>query len=116
MKNTYEAKPFYLEEKNFYKIKENIDNLTIIENDFKNMLNQNYDFMNLSDLFEYIDQSEMIELENAVFNSLSKHGRVAFWNMMNIRNFNVHNRINDESDINNDRAFFYRDFLVYEND
>ena len=71
--------------------------------------------MNLSDIFEYMSQEETINYEKLIFNSLNPKGRVAFWNMMNERNFNNHQRINTTQDIENDRAFFYGDFLVYEN-
>ena len=116
LKNTYDAKPFYLEEENFNKIKKNINNLTIVQSDFKELLNKKYDFMNLSDLFEYIDEAEMENYEKLVFNCLNSQGKVAFWNMMNIRQFSSHKRINSDKDLDYDRAFFYRDFLVYEND
>lgn len=116
LKNTYEALPFYIEKDNFYDIKKNIDNITIVQKDFKDMLDRKYDYMNLSDIFEYMSQEEMNKYETKVFNSLNPKGRVAFWNMMNERKFANHKRINEEQDIENDRAFFYGDFLVYEND
>lgn len=114
LKNTYEAKPLYLKEENFYKIKENITNIEIVQADFKDMLNEKYDFMNLSDLFEYMSEEDMPSYEENVFNALNHNGIVAFWNMMNVRNFKKHQRINNENEIIDDRAFFYRDFLVYE--
>ena len=115
LKNTYEALPFYAEKDNFYKIKKNIDNIEVVQRDFKDVLNKKYDFMNLSDIFEYMSQEETINYENLIFNALNPKGRVAFWNMMNERSFNNHQRINTTQDIENDRAFFYGDFLVYEN-
>lgn len=116
LKNTYDALPFYIEKGNFYKIKSNINNITIIQEDFKNMLDKKYDYMNLSDIFEYMSQEEMDKYESKVFKALNPKGRIAFWNMMNERKFSNHKGINDEKDIEQDRAFFYGDFLVYEND
>ena len=49
-----------------------------------------------------------------IANFLNKSGRVAFWNMMNVRKLTKLNRIDTKKDYQMDRAFFYRDFLVYE--
>lgn len=115
LKNTYEALPFYIERDNFYKIKKNINNIEVVQKDLKDVLDKKYDFMNLSDVFEYMSVEETTNYEKQIFNSLNPKGRVAFWNMMNERRFINHQRINTEQDIENDRAFFYGDFLVYEN-
>ncbi len=114
LNNYYQALPFYLEEENFNKIKANIKNITIEEKNFDEMLTGSYDFMNLSDIFEYMGNSKMTEYSATIPKCLTKGGIVCFWNMMNVRKLSGMKRIDEAEDKINDRAFFYRDFLVYE--
>lgn len=111
----YKALPFYMQNDNFEKIKKNLDDITIEETTFDEMLVRKYDFMNLSDIFEYMDERFMPEYSEKVRDHLEPGGRAAFWNMMNVRTLKGMKRINGEQDCMEDRAFFYRDFLVYEN-
>jgi len=78
------------------------------------MLENNYDFMNLSDIFEYMDNSKMPYYSDLIAQHLNKDGIVAFWNMMNVRSLSSLKRISGKNEYLKDRAFFYRDFLVYE--
>lgn len=114
----YPELPFYLQKENFDQIKKNIGNITIEEKTFDQMLTRNYDFMNLSDIFEYMDQRVMPEYSKKISQHLNPKGICAFWNMMNVRSLSELQRINEgkgpDSDYIRDRAFFYRDFLVYE--
>lgn len=112
--NAYGALPFYLQKENFYKIKANIENISVERKTFDEMLCQKYDFMNLSDIFEYMDDSVMEEYGKRIQEHLNHKGIVAFWNMMNVRGFSSWPRLNGREDWLEDRAFFYRDFLVYE--
>ena len=114
LKNNFDALPFYLREANFNKIKSNIDNIRLSLNSFDEMLNQKYDFMNLSDIFEYMDNNVMGNYKERIMKCLNSGGRVAFWNMANKREFKGLNRINDDTDLKFDKAFYYMDFLVYE--
>ena len=104
----------YLQKENFYKIKANIENVSVERKTFDEMLCQKYDFMNLSDIFEYMDDSVMEEYGKRIQEHLNRKGIVAFWNMMNVRGFSSWPRLNGREDWLEDRAFFYRDFLVYE--
>lgn len=112
--NSYPELPFYLQKENFYKIKKNIDNISVERKTFDEMLTQKYDFMNLSDIFEYMDVSVMESYAKRIQDHLNEKGIVAFWNMMNVRQFGGWQRKNGKQDWLEDRAFFYRDFLVYE--
>lgn len=114
LNNYYQALPFYLQEENFKKIKANIKNITVEEKTFDEMLTDSYDFMNLSDIFEYMGNSRMTEYSAVIPKYLSKGGVVCFWNMMNVRKLSGMKRIDEEEDKLKDRSFFYRDFLVYE--
>ena len=110
----YKALPFYLREENYYKIKKNIGNIGIHYATMDEMLARDkYDFINLSDVFEYLPQSSMSDYSEKMRSCLNESGRVAFWNMLNTRKLDLE-RINDESDLLKDKAFFYKDFLVYE--
>lgn len=113
--NTYYPElPYYLQKENFYKIKENLDNITVEHKRFDEMFVQKYDFMNLSDIFEYMSDKVMDDYMQKIQNHLNEKGIVAFWNMMNVRSFPYWQRINGKQDYIEDRAYFYRDFLVYE--
>ena len=74
-----------------------------------------YDFMNLSDVFEYIDNDLLTYYENKIYDKLQSGGRVIFWNMQNTRKFtNKFNYLNIS--IKNDLAFYYKDILLYQKD
>ncbi len=110
----YKALPFYLREENYYKIKKNIADIEIRFATMDEMLaRKQYDFINLSDVFEYLPQNAMADYTEKLRASLNRNGRAAFWNMLNTRAAGLE-RINDESDLLRDKAFFYKDFLVYE--
>ena len=112
--NEFKALPYYLKKDNFDKIKANIDNIEIYQSSFDEMLNgEKYDFMNLSDIFEYMSADVMQKYSDLIAEHLSDCGRVAFWNMMNERKLFL-KRINDIKDLERDKAVYYKDFLVYE--
>lgn len=113
LKNNFDTVPFYLKEENFNKIKKNIDNIKLELKSFDSMLNQKYDFMNLSDIFEYMNNELMDNYGRKIEECLNDNGRCVFFNMMNKRGINL-KRINDASDLIRNKAFYYMDFLVYE--
>ena len=112
--NEFKTLPHYLIEENFNKIQQNIDKLEIKLASFEDMLDTSvkYDYMNLSDIFEYMSVEKTKELSNKVYNSLNEGGRLIFWNMKNPRSFdNDFKRI--ETDLKCDLAFYYQDFYLY---
>ena len=112
--NNYKTLPFYMREENYYKIKENIGNIDIYHASMDEMIAKDkYDFINLSDVFEYLPQASMTGYSERICACLNVGGRVAFWDMLNTRHLGL-DRINNESDLKTDKAFFYKDFLVYE--
>ncbi len=114
--NEFKALPPYLEKEAYQRIQKNIDNLEIREGTILEILKEHhtFDFMNLSDIFEYMSEEETKEHEHWIVQSLSSYGRVCFWNMMNERKLRTLSRINSIDDLILDRAFYYKDFLVYE--
>ena len=115
--NKFIELPLYLQKNNFYEIKKNIDNLKVECKSLEKQLNEDmiYDFMNLSDVFEYIDNDLLTYYENKIYDKLQSGGRVIFWNMQNTRQFtNKFNNLNIS--IKNDLAFYYKDILLYQKD
>ncbi len=113
--NKFITLPVYLRKENFEKIKENIDKLEIKNISLIDELeNENtYDLMNLSDVFEYLDNDLMELYEEKIDKSLNLKGRIIFWNMQNKREFkNKFKRLNIS--LKDDLAFYYKDLLVYE--
>lgn len=111
--NRYRTLPFYLKEDNYDKIKKNINNINIHYATFDDMLDNKYDFMNLSDIFEYMPEDTMEKYSKKINECLNINGRVCYWNMMNTRTRTL-TRINDLKDLERDRALYYKDFLVYQ--
>lgn len=114
--NTFHALPFYLKKENYEKIKQNIEHLEIRQMTLHDLLDEKkqFDFMNLSDVFEYMSEEDTRNHERKIVEHLNPKGRVVFWNMMNDRTFQTIKRVNDSSDLKLDRAFYYKDILVYE--
>lgn len=111
--NKFKTLPIYLIKENYEIIKSRIDRLEIRYATLKEVLEEKnkYDFMNLSDVFEYINVNEMDLYEKLIIDSLNKNGRVLFWNMLNDRFFSKLDRIN--IDIKDDLAFYYKRLLCY---
>ena len=115
--NKFYELPLYLQKDNFKIIKENIDKLIVKNISLEEQLKDSveYDFMNLSDVFEYIDNDLMNYYEDLIYLKLNSNGRVIFWNMQNTRRFNMKLRRLNIS-IKNDLAYYYKDLLVYQKD
>ena len=112
--NKFNTLPHYLIEENFNKIKQNIDRLEIKLISFEKQLESDikYDYMNLSDIFEYMSEDKTKELSNIIYGRLNDNGRVIFWNMKNKRSFdNELKRL--DTDLRNDLTFYYQDFYLY---
>lgn len=113
--NKFIELPLYLKKENFEIIKANIDKLDIFNYTLEDVLNKNekYDLMNLSDVFEYIDNNEMKRYEHKIYESLNQKGRIIFWNMQNERVFTKKFKEIDVL-LENDMAFYYKNILIYE--
>ena len=107
--------PLYLQEENYIKIKENIDKIEIKHISLEEALNsgETYDFMNLSDVFEYLDNSLMEYYEDLIYNTLNQKGRIIYWNMQNTRIMGK-KLVKRKSYLVCDLAYYYKDLLVYE--
>jgi len=112
--NKFVDMPVYLDKNNYEIIRSRIDRLQIINQSLDEVLNSSvkYDYMNLSDVFEYCDESLMDNYEQNISNLLNAGGRVLFWNMNNDRFFN--RLTNLEISNVNDLAFYYKRVLLYQ--
>ena len=116
--NSYPAHalPFYLRRENVELIKSRLDRIEVRHCDLLG-LEGKFDFFNLSDIFEYMSGDAFLQ-NTAKLCELSNPGaRVLYYNMQNKRYF-ADSRLTLQKELsetltNNNRAFFYRDCLVY---
>ncbi|MDE6241021.1 MAG: BtaA family protein [Anaeroplasmataceae bacterium] len=115
MLGKFKELPYYAKEEVFDKIKKNIDSIEVKCIDFETVIQNegNFDFMNLSDIFEYMPE-DISQFEKWIQNSCNTNARIAYWNMMNPRYLNGFKRINTKENLKEDRAMYYQDFIVYE--
>lgn len=112
--NKFVKYPIYLEKENFEIIKQRIDRIEIKRISFDDaIVNQKFDYMNLSDIFEYMDCSVMDGYSVSISNALNPNGRVIFWNMANKRELGEPFKL-ITNDLTHDRAIYYSGFYVYE--
>lgn len=75
--------PHYLQPENFNKIKANIDRLEIKEGFADEVIaEKGVDYMNLSNIFEYMQAELFRTTARQLVNGLAKNGRMAYWNLM----------------------------------
>lgn len=85
--NRFEQLPVYLQPENYAKIKQNLHKITIRQTDFFSELarGDQYDFMYLSDIFEYMSADVMADATKAIDQVLTPGGQVLLFNMLNPR-------------------------------
>ncbi|MCL2847488.1 MAG: BtaA family protein [Firmicutes bacterium] len=114
------ALPYYLQPQNFAKIKANIDKVEFVLGDLKTVasLQKQFDFFNLSDIFEYMSEDEARENEHLIEAVANERARVVFWNMMIDRQFKSENfEPFDEAKVQEiyekEMAYYYQALRVY---
>ncbi len=108
-------------EKTYDIIRERIDRVQIETIDLESFLqrrNENFDFMNLSDIFEYLSESAANLLFTRLSAHLTKGGRLAYWTLLVDRSPNC-TSLTLNRDLSRrlsavDRTWFYSDFRVAE--
>lgn len=108
--------PEYLKEENFNYIKSNLDKITLVCDEFSNVLMmEKYDFLNLSDIFEYMDEATTLALEEKIYNQTNAKAIVVFWNMMVNRKFmgKYFKEIDSKDAFIKERPFFYQKLYRY---
>lgn len=111
------ALPEYLKQENFDIIRERIDRITLFKGDLLSIPADKYDFFNLSDIFEYMSDAQFEQNVNYISQIAAPNGRIAYWNMqgskyVNDRGLTCQKELSEQLFVE-DRAFFYKDFLVY---
>ncbi|MEM7699683.1 MAG: DUF3419 family protein [Verrucomicrobiota bacterium] len=118
-----DALPFALREENFERIRNNLDRLEWRKQSLSEVLaeGETFDRYNLSDVFEYLDESLCLEIWRQISQSTRLGGRVAYWNMMVPRRGSseltehFHHLRELSADLfEKDQAFFYSDFIIEE--
>lgn len=119
--------PHYLEEENFQKIKQNLlSNSTqiVLEKGFAEEIatkykNQNIEFdaMNLSNIFEYMNEEKFIKTSKTLLSATAKNGKLAYWNLMVERIISNHfsnqtQEIAIQNSSKKDNGFFYDRFCI----
>lgn len=106
--NEFRSLPPYLIKENFEIIKQRIDRVKVKKSDFQTEIKsgEKYDFMYLSDIFEYMSEDTTRELSADIYDALNTGGQALLFNMMNERRLAPplqEEKLNQE----NDRAFYY---------
>ena len=116
--------PVAYREENFDKIKKNIDKLIILKESVETFINRkdvkSVDKYNLSDIFEYMSEEDMVKIVEKILEKSPKGSIIAYWNMLSDKRASKFiDRIEYQEDLSNellkkDKAFFYSKFIVEE--
>lgn len=113
--------PHYLQPDNYQDVKENIDRI-ILRNGFaEDVIGEfgNFDAMNLSNIFEYMDRNVFRKTADSLLKGLNTNGRMGYWNLMVPRRVSgifpseiqylsaLSTQLSQE-----DNGFFYNQFIV----
>ena len=115
--------PHYLQPGNYEKIKSNIHKLQIREGYAEDAFKEfgNFDLMNLSNIFEYMNKEVFTETSLNLLKGLNEGGRMAYWNLMVPRRISAifPDKAEYKKEISQqlserDQGFFYNQFIVDE--
>ena len=116
--------PVAYREEYFDIIKKNIDKLTILRESVETFINRkdvkSVDKYNLSDIFEYMSEEDMVKIVEKMLEKSPKGAIIAYWNMLSDKRASKFiNRLEYQEDLSNellkkDKAFFYSKFIVEE--
>ena len=115
--NFTHAFPLYLRPEYFEKIRANLDKLELVYGDVNSLPDPKYDFIYLSDIFEYMSDKEFMQNVEKIKRLTKDGGRILYWNMQNRRYIKENNFVLDEEEsqrlFKENKAWFYRDLLIY---
>ena len=116
--------PLAYREENFDIIKKNIDKLQILKESVETFINREdidkVDKYNLSDIFEYMSEDDMVKIVEKMLEKSPKGSIIAYWNMLSDKRASKFiDKIEYKQDLSNDllkrdKAFFYSKFIVEE--
>lgn len=120
--NFTRALPRYLEPERITAVREGLDRLTLHQAPIQEVArneSHKYDGFNLSDIFEYLNPDQCLDVYGELLNAALPGARFAYWNMLVPRRCpeplgDQVLRLDEESRrlFATDRAFFYSDFVV----
>jgi len=113
--------PHYLRPENFELIKANIHKLQLREG-YAEMASEEFgqfDYMNLSNIFEYMDEPLFESTANKLASMLRPNGKMAYWNLMVPRKISTicPEQVNFQQAVSGkltqqDKGFFYQQFII----
>lgn len=125
--NLNTSAPEYLLPANFYILRERLNRLTLVHGSLQSVLVQkpvdSFSAFNLSDVFEYLNESQVQSLFQSIDRCARPRSRLAFWTMF--RQQSIPSPFNDHftSDLERayelskgDRGFFYGSFNIWQRD
>lgn len=114
---TRRSLPLYLRRENFDMIRSRIDRITLIKGDLLSLHLKEMDFANLSDIFEYMSETDAQRNMQHLAGVLRDGARAACWNMQNRRYLDGADFVRDaalsEALFRRNHSWFYRDFMLY---
>lgn len=115
--NRFEVLPLYLQPESYQKIKQNIHKVAVKKADFMQEIahGQRYDFMYLSDIFEYMSADVMPDATDKIAHALNPGGQVLLFNMMNPRQLGAPLR-QERVDQTHNQTFYYTECYSYTKD
>ena len=116
-----ELLPHYLQSENFEKVKANVNRLCIKEGYAEDAVKEygNFHYMNLSNIFEYMDNDLFSKTAKQLIEFTEKGGRLAYWNLMVPRR--ISGVFPDKAEYQKelslklsdiDKGFFYNQFII----
>lgn len=113
--------PHYVQEHNFFTIKNNIEKISVVHGQVQDAIEYKaqFDYMNLSNIFEYMNSTTFEQVCAALIEGLSVKGKMAYWNLMVPRSVAqtfpekvAHLNTLSELLSKIDNGFFYQNFNV----
>ncbi len=111
--------PHYLEPQNYVLVKENLDKLHVFQGYAEEAIAQygKFDYMNLSNIFEYMSPEVFENVSKGLINGLNSGGKLAYWNLMVTRSIaqQFPDEITNQGALSKeltaiDKGFFYQQF------
>ena len=116
--------PLAYRKENFDKIKNNIDKLVLLKESVETFIERDdIDYIskyNLSDIFEYMDDTQMCKIFEKMITKSGKGTLIAYWNMLADKRLSKYfenlefKQKESEELLKKDKAFFYSKFIVEE--
>lgn len=114
----YTTLPHYLQPEPFEIIKKNIEKIDFIKGFAEDAFHSygSFNRFNLSNIFEYMDESTFENVGNQIISNASSSSKFAYWNLMvgrNLTSINPKVKTIDSSELKRkDNGFFYMDFVT----